>query len=61
MPADGIRTLEAALAAWGGKYESETYAGARHGWTGLDSPSFDQAAADRAHAKLLELLSRSLG
>jgi carboxymethylenebutenolidase len=60
MPADAIRTLEAALTAWGGKYESETYAGARHGWTGLDSPSYDKLAAERAHAKLLELLSGNL-
>lgn len=61
MPAADIRTLEAALAAWSGKYESETYAGARHGWTGLDSPTFDKVAAEQAHGKLLELLSRSLG
>jgi carboxymethylenebutenolidase len=61
MPAEGIRTLEAALAAWGVKYESETYAGARHGFTGLDSPSFDKTAAERGHGKLLELLSRSFG
>lgn len=61
MPADDIRTLEAALAAWGGKYESETYAGARHGFTGLDSPSFEKTAAERGHAKLRELLARSFG
>lgn len=61
MPAADIRTLEAALSAWGGKYESETYAGARHGFTGLDAPAFDQTAADRARGKLLELLSRSFG
>jgi carboxymethylenebutenolidase len=60
MPADGIRTLERALAEWGGDYESETYAGARHGWTGFDSPAFDAAAEQRAHAKLLELFSRRL-
>lgn len=61
MPAEAIRTLEQALAAWGGKYESETYAGARHGWTGFDSPAFDEAAEKRAHAKMLELFSRTLG
>ena len=61
MPAADIRTLEAALAAWGGKYESETYAGARHGFTGLDAPAFDKTAAERAHGKLRGLLSRSFG
>lgn len=61
MPADGIRTLEAALAQWGGRYESETYPGARHGWTGFDSPSYDEAAEQRAHTKLLELFQSSLG
>jgi len=60
MPADAIAVLEAALAAWGGQYESDTYAGARHGWTVSDGPAFDAAAADRAHAKLLELFARSL-
>jgi carboxymethylenebutenolidase len=61
MPAEGIRTLESALAAWGGKYESETYAGARHGWTGLDSPSYNEALEQRAHSKLLQLLAANLG
>lgn len=60
MPADDIRTLEQALAQWGGTYESETYTDARHGWTGFDSPSFDEANEKRAHAKLLELFSRTL-
>lgn len=60
MPAEGIATLEAALAAWGGKYESETYAGARHGWTVSDGPAYDAQAAERAHTKLLQLLGRTL-
>jgi len=59
MPAGDIRTLEQALAAWGGTYESETYVGARHGWTGFDSPSFDEAQEKRAHGKLLELFARA--
>jgi carboxymethylenebutenolidase len=60
MPADAIQTLEKALAAWGGKYENETYEGARHGWTVSDGPAYDAKAADRAHAKLLELFARTL-
>lgn len=60
MPAKAIASLESALAAWGGKYESEIYAGARHGWTALDSEVYDEAAAERAHAKLLELFRTAL-
>jgi len=31
MPAEAIKKFESALAAWGGKYTSETYDGSRHG------------------------------
>lgn len=55
MPAEAIRQLEVALAAWGGLYESEMY-NAGHGWTVPDNPSYDQPEADRAHAKLVSLL-----
>jgi len=55
MPKDAIDNLEKALAAWGGKYQSETYPGAKHSWTVPDSPVYDQAQADRAFGKLTEL------
>jgi carboxymethylenebutenolidase len=60
MPPEAIAKLDAALAAWGGRYESETYAGARHGWTASDSSIHDPAQADRAFRKLTELLSEAL-
>ncbi len=60
MPAEAIEKLEAALAAWGGRYESETYAGAYHGWTVPDSPVYNQPQAERAFRKLTELLAQTL-
>ncbi len=56
MPAGAIAKFEAALAAWGGRYESETYTGALHSWTVPDSPVFDQPQAERAFQKLAETL-----
>lgn len=49
---------EAAMTA-GRPAEIEVYP-ADHGWTVPDSPVFDQAEADRAHANLLELYSTAL-
>ena len=43
---------------WGGRYESETYDGAAHGWTTLDSPIYDARQAERAFGKLVDLLGR---
>jgi carboxymethylenebutenolidase len=61
MNEDAIAKFEQALAKWGGKYESETYRGAYHSWTSSDSPVYNQAAAERAFNKLLELFKGSLG
>ena len=52
MPKEAIEKFELELAKWGGKYESDTYAGAHHGWTVPDSPSYNQPQAERAFAKL---------
>jgi carboxymethylenebutenolidase len=60
MPQDAIDKLNAALAAWGGKYESEVYDGAYHGWTVADAPSYNQPQAERAFQKLTELFARAL-
>lgn len=60
MDAEAIRGLEQALAEWDGSYESETYAGAHHGWTVPDSPAFNPEQADRAFGKLTELLAETL-
>jgi carboxymethylenebutenolidase len=61
MSDDAIAKFEQALANWGGKFESETYRGAYHSWTSSDSPVYNQAAAERAFKKLLELFKESLG
>ena len=60
MPKEAIERFEQALAAWGGKYESETYAGAHHGWTVPDSPSYNPPQAKRAFEKLTELFAATL-
>jgi carboxymethylenebutenolidase len=56
MPQEAIEKLESALQAWGGKYDSETFAGARHGWTVPGTPVYNEAQADRAFEKLVLLL-----
>ena len=55
MPKEAIERLDKALAAWGGKYESETYQGAHHGWTVPDSAVYNKPQAERAYAKMLDL------
>jgi|SRR5579871_2057529 len=60
MPAEAIVKLEAALKAWGRRFESETYEGARHGWTHSDSPVYNEAQAERAFAKLTALFKEML-
>jgi carboxymethylenebutenolidase len=60
MPQEAIENLDRALATWGGKYESEVYDGALHGWTVPDSPVYNQPEAERALGKLTELLAGTL-
>jgi carboxymethylenebutenolidase len=60
MPEEAVKKFEEALRTWGGKYESETYASAFHGWTMTDSPVYNQPQAERAFGKLTELLSETL-
>jgi carboxymethylenebutenolidase len=60
MPPEAIDKLNAALAQWGGRYESELYEGAHHGWTVPDNPSYNQPPAERAFEKLKGLLARTL-
>jgi carboxymethylenebutenolidase len=57
MPPEAIEKFDRALAAWGGKYESEVYEGAFHGWTVPDAPIYNQPQADRAFEKLTELFA----
>jgi carboxymethylenebutenolidase len=60
MKAEAITELVKALKAWGGRYESEMYEGAHHGWTVADNPNYNQPQAERAYAKLWELFSETI-
>lgn len=60
MPPEAVEKFNQALAGWGGRYESEVYAGAHHGWTVPDSPVYNQPQAERAFEKLTELLAETL-
>jgi len=60
MPQDSITKFNNALQAWGGRYESEVYDGARHGWTVTDSPAYNPAQAERAFKTLKRLFAESL-
>jgi len=60
MPAEAIKKLDAALAAWGGRFESEVYDGAYHGWTTADGPVYNARQAARAFEKLTALFASTL-
>ncbi len=60
MPAEAIQKLNHALEEWGGRYESEVYEGAQHGWTVPDGQPFNQLQAERAFQKLKGLLASTL-
>jgi carboxymethylenebutenolidase len=60
MNAEAIAELGKALKAWGGRYESEVYEGAHHGWTLLDNSTYNRPQAERALAKLKSVLKESL-
>jgi carboxymethylenebutenolidase len=60
MPQDAIKKFNQALKSWGGNYESEVYAGAHHGWTVPDSPSYNEPQAERAFEKLKQALRAGL-
>jgi carboxymethylenebutenolidase len=60
MTAEQIATLERALQEAGARYCSETYEGARHGYTMADEAVYDEAASDRHYRELRALLERTL-
>jgi carboxymethylenebutenolidase len=60
MPKEAIEKLGRALAAWGGRYESEMYDGAHHGWTVPDHPVYNEPQAERAFGKLTALFAEAL-
>jgi len=59
ISAEAIVEFEAALKAWGGKHESETYP-ALHGWTVPGSHVYDEPQAERHYAKLTALFAETL-
>jgi carboxymethylenebutenolidase len=61
MTAEQIATLERTLEEAGARYRSETYEGARHGYTMADGPAYDEAARERHFRELRALLERTLG
>jgi len=60
MPEAAIEKLDRALEAWGGRFESEVYAGAHHGWTTKDAPAYAEPQAERAFVKLCALFAETL-
>lgn len=60
MPQKAIEKLNQALESWGGKFESEVYPDAIHGWTVPDSHAYNPQQAERAFAKLTELFAGTL-
>jgi carboxymethylenebutenolidase len=60
MPADAIEKFGAALQAWGGTYENDTYEGALHGWMIADRKVYNPEQAERGFAKLMALLDGTL-
>ena len=60
MPAEAINAFDEALESWGGAFESETFEGAKHGWTTLDSPVYDRPQAERAYEKLTGLFGETM-
>jgi carboxymethylenebutenolidase len=60
MPPDAIEKLNDTLKAWDGKYQSEVYEGARHGWTVPGRDVYNEKQAERHYEKLFDLLKRNL-
>jgi carboxymethylenebutenolidase len=60
MPQDSIDKFNKSLHTWGGRYESEVYEGAQHGWTVTDNPAYDPPQAERAFKTLKQLFAESL-
>jgi len=59
MPPEAIEKLNDTLKAWGGRYESEVYEGARHGWTVPGRDVYNEKQAERHYRKLFDLLKRN--
>jgi carboxymethylenebutenolidase len=60
MPKEAIEKFEQALRAWGGKFGSETYQGAHHGFTQPDMPAYNEPGAERAFETMMKLFDEEL-
>ncbi|HEU4637013.1 MAG TPA: dienelactone hydrolase family protein [Edaphobacter sp.] len=60
MDSAAIAYFEEALRTWEGRFESETYEGANHGWTVPDNPAYKQPQAEKAWEKLTSLFRETL-
>ncbi len=60
MPAEQTAKFEEALKAWGGRYQSEIYEGALHGWTVPGGHVYNHPQAERAFEKLTQLFAEGL-
>ena len=61
MPPDACEKLEKALDAGGVTFDSEVYAGAKHGWCVKDHTVYNEPQAERAWAKMVSLFKQALG
>ncbi len=61
MPPEAVEKLKAALDAGGVTYDSEVYAGAKHGWCVKDHTVYNEAQAERAWANMVSLFKQALG
>ncbi|WP_031486291.1 dienelactone hydrolase family protein [Streptomyces bicolor] len=59
MPPEQMERLATALSAAGVRHRYEVYEGAHHGYTQADTAAYDEAAAERHWAALLDLLKRT--
>jgi carboxymethylenebutenolidase len=55
-----VGTLEAALRDWRGAFQSETYEGAKHGWTVPGREVYNELQAQRAFDREVELFDAAL-
>ncbi|MET9552556.1 dienelactone hydrolase family protein [Streptomyces sp. NPDC006645] len=60
LPPEQIDRLDKALTDAGVRHRAEVYAGAHHGYTQVDTASYDAEAAERHWVALLDLLGRAL-
>ncbi len=59
MAPEAIAALERALEQAGVGYRVEVYEGAGHGYTMVDTPVYDEAAAERHYSELFAVLDRA--